>query len=196
MDDLLAIIYIAVYGFCGLVVGAMAGAILFNKWFRREWMWRLQKTTKGFAFYVLKDKSIRLLDWDVRQPDVQYGNKTFKVEGDHIGRIGSIPVILIDETYSQNLPIRNSQLGEQWRDPNTLSAYCKLIYLMAVSGQSNELKILRMLAILTLAAAAGALLIGGLGWLQGGSAQATAFQALEATRSVANHTTEILQILK
>lgn len=140
---MLELAVIAGYGF---VFGVLTVGIMANKWLKRRIAWQMGTAKKGFAFYVRAGRKAKLLDWDTREPCVDYGSKTFIIDPLDVFDLQNVPCVIISDKIGRTIPCENlpTDIDGLYSPQANFSFKTRLHDLFEARAEGNKKKILGM----------------------------------------------------
>jgi len=185
--DLLSLLTIAGYGF---VLGTLTMGVMMNKWLKRRLAWQVGVANKGFAFIVRAGRKAKIVNWDTREPCLDYGSKTYIIDQLDVFDTNNIPCVLISEKIGRSIPCENlpSDVDGLYSPQANFSFKTRLHDLFEARAELNQKKILGMKPEKFFALVGFGillcLLVGFLAFQQAGTATAEAASAAEYGKEI------------
>ena len=144
--DFVSILETAVLLGYGGVAGILIGAVFMNPWLRRRILWQINATNKGFAFIVRAGRKAVRINWDTREPCLDYGSRTYIIDPLDVFDMQNIPCILISDKIGRTIPCEKlpKDLQGLYSPQANFSFKVRLHDLFEARAEMNKKKILGM----------------------------------------------------
>lgn len=168
------------------LLGGLAGAIMFNRWFKRAMAWRIGWGKKGFLFLMDNGHEVGVYDFDPKEGTWKLGEfREYTIDPNHIWRWMGIPVVYVNVNHTSSISMDRSK-GDALLDPQEMHAIVQLQQRIASIIASKQNKGWRDLALI--AAALSPVIVAVAAWVlydQGKVILAFAQQAAQEALKVA-----------
>lgn len=188
--DIVALLNLLVIAGYGFIFGVLTMGIMVNPWLKRRIAWQMGNAKKGFAFVVRAGRKAKKIDWDTREPCLDYGSRTYIIDPLDVFDIQGIPCILISEKIGRTIPCENlpSDIEGLYSPQANFSYKTRLHDLFEARAEQNAKKILGMkpevfFSILGAGVAIG-LVLNFVVLQQSGTATAFAQEAAETSKQI------------
>jgi len=145
MDFMSILSSLVLIGYGG-VAGIVVGAVFMNPWLRRRMAWQIGIANKGFAFIVRAGRKAKRMNWDTREPCLDYGSKTYIIDPLDVFDMQNIPCILISDKIGRTIPCEKlpADLQGLYSPQSNFSFKTRLHDLFEARADLNQRKILGM----------------------------------------------------